>query len=104
MRWEFSELVEKYFDDFMYADDKKNYKGRQVILQKDTPKFGYVVVDVIPARLKDYNMTKGYKPTPFGTLYKINPELNMHLEVITFEQLLKAVEKRHAPFFDRLFS
>ncbi|HMU59369.1 MAG TPA: hypothetical protein PKD42_13940 [Chitinophagaceae bacterium] len=104
MRWEFSELIEKYFDDFMYADNKKNYKGRQVILQKDTPKFGYVIVDVIPPRLKEYNLTKGYKPTPFGTLYKINPEINLHLEVITFEQLLRAVEKRHAPFFDKLFN
>jgi len=104
MRWEFSELVEKYFDDFIYADDKKNYKGRQVILQKDTPKFGYVVVDVIPPKLKEYNFTKGFKPTPFGTLYKINSDLNMHLEVITFEQLIKAVEKRHTPFFDKLFN
>lgn len=103
-RWEFSELIEKYFDDFMYADDKKNHKGRQVILQKNTPKFGYVVVDVVPPKLKEYNLTKGYKPTPFGTLYKINPDLNMHLEVITFEQLIKAVEKRHAPFFDKLFA
>jgi len=104
MRWEFSELIEKYFDDFMYADDKKNYKGRQVILHKDTPKFGYIVVDVIPPRLKEYNLTKGFKLTPFGTLYKINPEVNLHLEVITFEQLIRAVEKRHAPFFDKLFS
>ncbi|MGN6400963.1 MAG: hypothetical protein ACTHMD_10945 [Flavisolibacter sp.] len=104
MRWEFSELVEKYFDEFLYADDKKNYRGRHVVVLKDTPKFGYVIVDVIPQRLRDYNLTKGYKPTPFGTLYKINPDLNLHLEVITFEQLIRAVEKRHAPFFDKLFS
>jgi hypothetical protein len=103
-RWEFSELIEKYFDDFLYSDNKKNYRGRQVILQQDTPKFGYVVVDVIPPRLLEYNLTKGFKQTPFGTLYKINPELNMHIEIITFEQLLEAVEKRHAPFFDKLFN
>jgi Histidine kinase-, DNA gyrase B-, and HSP90-like ATPase len=103
-RWEFSELIEKYFDDFLYADNKKNYKGRQVILQPDTPKFGYVIVDVIPPKLQEYNITKGFKKTPFGTLYKINPELNLHIEVITFEQLLDAVEKRHAPFFDKLFN
>lgn len=103
-RWVFSELVEKYFDDFMYSDNKKNYKGRQVIVEKDTPKFGYVIVDVIPPRLKEYNMGKGYKQTPFGTLYKIEPEINLHIEVITFQQLISAVENRHAPFFDKLFA
>jgi hypothetical protein len=103
-RWEFSELVEKYFDDFIYSDDKKNYRGRQVILNKDTPKFGYVIVDVIPPKLKEYNESKGFKKTPFGTYYRINPELNLHVEVITFEQLLRAVETRHAPFFDKLFN
>jgi hypothetical protein len=102
-RWSFSELIEKYFDDFLYADNKKNYKGRQVIVHKETPKFGYVVVDVIPPRLKEYNLGKGYKQTPFGTLYKIEPEMNLHIEVITFQQLIDAVEKRHAPFFERLF-
>jgi hypothetical protein len=103
-RWEFSELVEKYFDDFIYGDDKKNYRGRTIILKKDTPKFGYVIVDVIPSKLEEYNISKGYKRTPFGTYYRINPELNLHIEVITFEQLLRAVETRHAPFFDKLFN
>ena len=36
-------------------------------------------------------------------LYKIIPELNQHVEVITFNQLIRAVETRHAPFFDKLF-
>jgi hypothetical protein len=103
-RWVFSELVEHYFDDFLYATDKKNHRGRQVVLQATTPKFGYVIVDVIPPQLKAYNLTQGFKQTPFGTLFKINPEINLHVEVVTFQQLINAVETRHAPFFDRLFS
>jgi hypothetical protein len=102
--WEFSELVEKYFDAFIYGDDKKNYKGRHIVLNKNTPKFGYVIVDVIPPKLKEYNEGKNFKKTPFGTYYKINPDLNLHIEVITFEQLIQAAEKRHAPFFDKLFN
>lgn len=102
-RWEFSELVEKYYDEFLYGDDKKNFRGRPVIVHKNTPKYGYVIVDVIPPRLKEYNHGKGYRQTPFGTLYKIYPDLNMHIEVITFGQLIKAVETRHAPFFNKLF-
>lgn len=105
-RWEFSELIEKYFEAFLYSDNKKgkNYRGNPIVLKKDTPKFGYIIVDAIPAQLEDYNKTKGFRSTPFGTLYKINPDLNQHIEVITFNQLIRAVETRHAPFFNKLFT
>lgn len=104
-RWEFTELIDKYFEAFIYGDDKKgkNYRGNTIVLRKDTPKFGYIVVDVVPPLLEEYNKTKGFRSTPFGTLYKIIPELNQHIEVITFTQLIRAVETRHAPFFDKLF-
>ena len=102
-RWEFSELVEKYFDDFLYAQDKKNYKGRQVIVRKNTPKFGYVVLDVIPQLLEDYNKDKGWHKTPFDSYYKMIDGLNLHIEVTTFENLLRMSRKRHNPFFSKLF-
>lgn len=69
-RWEFSELIEKYFDDFLYAQDKKNYKGKQVVVRKNAPKFGYVILDVIPQLLEDYNKDKGWHKTPFDSYYK----------------------------------
>lgn len=103
-RWEFSQLIEKYFDEFLYGDNKKNYRGSQVMIRKETPKFGFVIVDVIPERLEAYNIGKGYRKTPFGSFYKIYPELNMHIEVLRFCQLIEAVEKRHTPFFDKLFA
>ncbi len=102
-RWEFSELVEPYFDDFMFSAVKKNWTGNQVLIKAETPKHGFVIVDVIPPQLEAYNRTKGWKKTPFGSFYKINGDNNMHIEVITFQQLISAVEKRHAPFFDKLF-
>ena len=34
-RWEFSDLIEPYFDEFLYQQDKKNYKGNQVIVTKN---------------------------------------------------------------------
>ncbi|PWV56279.1 hypothetical protein [Chitinophaga sp. S165] len=102
-RWEFSELIEGYFDDFLYGNSKKNYRGSQVVVRKETPKFGYVIVDIIPEQLEVYNIGKGYRKTPFGTFYKIYPDLNMHIEVLRFSQLIQAVEKRHTPFFDKLF-
>lgn len=101
--WEFSELVEKYFDAFLYGNTKKNYKGRPVVVDKSTSKFGYVILDVISPQLKEFNLNKGYKKTPYGTYYKIVPEINLHIEVITFGQLIEHAHKRHKPFFDKLF-
>ncbi|MDR1881427.1 MAG: hypothetical protein LBR26_01420 [Prevotella sp.] len=75
-RWEFSELVEKYFGDFLYTQDKKNYKGKQVVVRKNTPKFGYVILDVIPQLLEDYNKDRGWHKTPFDSYYKMIDGLN----------------------------
>lgn len=102
-RWEFSELIEPYFEEFIYQPVKKNYKGNQVIVKENTPKFGYVIVDIIPEPLARYNKNKGWKITPFGTYFKIEAELNLHLEVMTFRQLLELSNQRHNPFFDKLF-
>ena len=102
-RWEFSDLVEPYFDEFLYQEDKKNYKGNQVIITNNTPKFGYVVLDMIPNSLIKYNEGKGWKKTPFGTYYKIQAELNLHIEVMTFRKLLDIAKNRHSAFFDKLF-
>ncbi|RBI93529.1 hypothetical protein DSC47_01090 [Elizabethkingia miricola] len=103
-RWEFSELVEPYFEEFIYQPIKKNYKGNQIILKETTPKFGYIILDFIPEPLARYNKNKGWKATPFGTYLKIEAELNLHLEVMTFRQLLDASKQRHNPFFDKLFT
>lgn len=103
-RWEFSELIEPYFDEFLYQPDKKNYKGNQVILSKTTPKFGYVILDVLPPQLVEFNRDKGWEKTPFGTYFKIQPKLNLHIEVMTFRKLLDVAKSRHNPFFDKLFT
>lgn len=102
-RWEFSDLVEPYFDDFLYSPNKKNYKGKQVVLKKETPKFGFIILDVMPPLLENYNIDKGWKKTPFGTYYKMESPKNMHLEVMTFSKLLEYAKSRHMPFFDKLF-
>jgi len=103
-RWQFSDLVEPYFDEFLYKQDKKNYKGNQVIITENTPKFGFIVLDVVPPLLAKFNEGKGWKKTPFGTYYKIQSELNMHIEVMTFRKLLDIAQNRHSAFFDKLFT
>lgn len=105
-RWEFSELVEEYFDDFMYGTEKqkKNYRGNVVKVTSDTPKFGYVVMDEMPNQLIDFNIHKGWRRTPYKSFYKINPDLNLHIEAITFQDLLRNANARNNPFFDHLFT
>ena len=100
--WEFSELTDKYFDDFRYG--KKKNKGRIVNVLDTTPKFGYIVLSEIPEALASYNKErKGWQKTPFGSWYKIVPGSNMHLEAMTFDNLIKAAKLRHNPFFNKLF-
>lgn len=102
-RWEFSDLIEPYFDDFLYTPIKKNYKGNQVIIKETTPKFGFIILDIVPEPLAKYNKNKGWKTTPFGTYFKIESETNMHIEVMTFRKLVEFSRNRHNPFFDKLF-
>lgn len=105
-RWEFSEAVEIYFDEFQFGEEKnkKNYRGQVVKVTRDTPKFGYVIMDEIPDRLVDYNKSKGWRQTPFGSYYKMNPDQNLHIEVMDFQNLLKNAQERNNPFFDHLFA
>lgn len=105
-RWEFSELLEEYFDDFLYGKekDKKNYRGNVVKVSADTPKFGYVIMDEMPDQLITYNKGRGWRKTPYNSYYKIVADLNMHIEAIMFQDLLKNAKERNNPFFDHLFT
>lgn len=106
MRWEFSELVEDYFDDFLYGNEKqkKNWKGQKVDVSLNTPKFGYVVMDEMPKQLIEYNLSHQWRKTPFGSYYKINPDQNLHIEAMDFHTLLRNAKERNNPFFDHLFT
>lgn len=101
--WDFSELILKYFDDFLYRGKNKNYRKNPVNVNENTPKFGYIIMDVIPLELEKYNLQHDWKKTPFGSFFKMIPGINLHLETITYQNLLKNVEKRMNPFFDHLF-
>lgn len=105
-RWEFSTVIEEYFDVFQFGEEKqkKNYRGQVVKVTCDTPKFGYVIMDELPDRLIEFNKSKGWRQTPFGTYYKINPDQNLHIEVMDFQTLLRLASERNNPFFDHLFA
>ena len=68
------------------------------------PNFGFIIVDVLPTNLKQFNEDKGWEKTPFGTYFKIIPKLNLNLEVMTFRKLLEVSRERHNAFFNKLFN
>lgn len=94
-------LVEKYFEDLMKSSARSD-NGKLLNIEKTTPKFGYIICE-IDNDLKEYNKDwNGFKETPFGHLYKSNPDLNMHFEVMSYEQMLEFASSRHTAFFKAL--
>ena len=93
--------VADYFEKLMQSK-AKNHKGKFLNLEDNTPKFGYIICDLHPD-LIEYNIKFNlFKKTPYGTLYKINPELNQYFEVMSYETMIEFAEKRHDAFFQAL--
>ena len=61
-------------------------------------------MDEMPDKLITYNLSKGWRKTPFDSYYKMNPDQNLHIEAISFQDLLKNAKERNNPFFDHLFT
>ena len=93
--------VIKYFEKLMESK-ATNDKGVFLNIQKNTPKYGYVICD-LHNELEEYNKDwNGFKPTPHKTLYKINSDLNMYIEVMSYKIMIDFAEKRQFAFFQAL--
>lgn len=93
--------LEEYFME-LSKSKAKNSKGRFINIQKDTPKFGYIVCDLHNDLIEFNVQWNGFKKTPHKTLYKVNSELNLYFEVIDYSDLVDFAEKRHEVFFQAL--
>ena len=78
-------MTDKYFTTFRFGQRrKKNHKGLPVLVTQNTPKFGYIILSEIPDELERFNREmRGWKPTPYGTYYKLTDGSNMHLEAMS---------------------
>ncbi len=95
-----SQVVE-YFKK-LSASRAKDYKGNYLQIQDNTPKFGYVICS-LHKDLIDYNVKwNDFKETPYGSLYKLVPSVNLHVEVMNYGQLIEFSEKKHHAFFKEL--
>ncbi|MEO7047331.1 MAG: hypothetical protein ABI091_18660, partial [Ferruginibacter sp.] len=90
-----------YYQELMQSK-AKNYNGEYVNLEKTTPKFAYVICDM-HKDLIEYNIDfNQFRRTPHKTLYKLNEAINLHVEAMSYQQLVEMSEKRHLAFFREL--
>jgi hypothetical protein len=93
--------IMKYFQDLMQSK-ARDYDGELINMEKTTPKFGYVICD-LHKDLVEHNTTfNNFKLTPYKTLYKLNDVINLHIEVMSYQQLIEMSEKKHYAFFKEL--
>ncbi len=75
--------------------------GRNLNVVENTPKFGFVIADMDNDLIKTMKQ-HGYRITPKGTLFKYEEGLNLFIEVMSYDQLLKDANLRHLAFFRQL--
>ena len=93
--------VMNYYQELMQSK-AKNYNGEYINLEKTTPKFAYVICD-LHKDLMEHNVDfNQFRKTPHKTLYKLNDAINLHVEVMSYQQLVDMSEKRHLAFFREL--
>lgn len=90
-----------YFKDIMESK-AKDYDGEYINLEKTTPKFGYVVCDLHKDLIEHNVNFNNFRLTPYKTLYKLNDVINLHIEVMSYQQLIEMSEKKHLAFFREL--
>jgi len=95
------EQIKKYFKELMQSK-AKNDNGILLNITENTAKFGYVICDLDKDLINHNKQWNGFKLTPHNTLYKINSELNMYIEVMTYQTMIDFAEKRHNAFFQAL--
>lgn len=85
------------------SGDYKTPKGGRIHISPTTPFYGYVVADVDHKVEKWLIEEKNLKPTPDNKgWFLIQDNINLRIEVITWEKLLNDAIVRHRIFFEKL--
>lgn len=83
--------------------DIKTPEGRQVLISENTPFYGYVVCDLTKKVKKWLENEKDFKPMPdqlgyFGR----RDNINLYIEVLSWDKILKDANMRNRIFFHKL--
>lgn len=81
----------------------KTPKGRQIRVSNNTPFYGYVMCE-ISEKVKDWlENEKDFKPMPDGMgWFNWVGNINLYIEVLSWEKVLKDAEMRNSIFFHKL--
>jgi len=81
----------------------KTPKGRGMQIAVNTPFYGYVICDLTPKVKKWLELEKDFKPMPDAMgWFKWVGNINLYIEVISWDKLLKDATIRNRIFFDKL--
>lgn len=81
----------------------KTPEGRKILVSENTPFYGYVVCDLTPKVEKWLEFEKDYKPMPDKLgWFKWHDNINLYMEVISWDKVLRDAEMRNKIFFHKL--
>lgn len=81
----------------------KTRQGREILVSDNTPFFGYVVCDLSPKVREWAETNQDFKPMPDRMGYfRWHQNLNLYLEILGWDKLLKDAEMRNKIFFHKL--
>lgn len=94
--------IVRYVNDI--RDGKYNTpEGRRILIESNTPFYGYVVCDLTPKVEAWLEREKNFKPMPdrLGWFYWME-NINLYTEVISWDKVLKDAKMRNGVFFQKL--
>ncbi len=81
----------------------KTPEGRRILVSDNTPFYGYVVCDLTSKVEKWLEFEKDYKPMPDKLgWFKWHDNINLYMEVISWDKVLRDAEMRNRIFFHKL--
>lgn len=81
----------------------KTPKNRDILVNENTPFYGYVVCDT-PKKVADWlELEKDFKPMPDGLgWFYWHSKLNLYIEVVSWTKILRDADMRNKIFFSKL--
>lgn len=81
----------------------KTPQGRNMLVAENTPFYGYVVCDLIPKVEEWLRREKNFKPMPdrLGWFQWVS-NINLYIEVMSWDKVLKDAQMRNQVFFQKL--
>lgn len=81
----------------------KTPEGRKILVAENTPYYGFVVCDLTPKVETWLRTEKDFKPMPDGLgWFRWFDNINLYIEVISWDKVLKDAKMRNKIFFHKL--